>query len=74
MNDQLTKNIVQALENYQRDLDYWIGLSDGENTAEGVNCHTCGTPWFKTLEEAERYSLELAESIETARERWALSL
>ena len=48
--NKLLKNILPVLENYHKDLDYWLALD-----VDSINYVTCGTPEFKTIDQLESY-------------------
>ena len=49
--NKLLKKILPVLENYHKDLDYWIASYD----LDSINYNTSGTPEFKTIDEFESY-------------------
>jgi hypothetical protein len=46
------KTIINYLENYLEDLEYWQGNA---GDVSDVNYHTSGTPCFDNLDEVEKY-------------------
>lgn len=48
--NKLLKNILPVLENYHKDLDYWLALD-----VDSINYVTSGTPEFKTIDQFESY-------------------
>ena len=49
--NKLLKKILPVLENYHKDLDYWMASYD----LDSINYNTSGTPEFKTIDEFESY-------------------
>ena len=49
--NKLLKNILPVLENYHKDLDYWMASYD----LDSINYNTSGTPEFKTIDQLESY-------------------
>ena len=49
--NKLLKKILPVLENYHKDLDYWIASYD----LDSINYNTSGTPEFKTIDQLESY-------------------
>ena len=49
--NKLLKNILPVLENYHKDLDYWMASYD----LDSINYNTSGTPHCETIDEFESY-------------------